>query len=300
MAYDPIMPRRSSRDDPDGLPIATVSKLLGVPVPTIRSWERRYEFPAPPRTDGRHRRYGDIEVEQLRALRDLVTRGHSPRDAVALVRSTVVAGPVHASPAEPVLRAAQSLDTALLRAELEAATERLGVEDTIRRAILPAMREIGALWRAGACDIGREHLATEAVRSWLARQAFLAPPPFRPRPIVLACGPQDLHTIGLDSFAVILARRGWPCRVLGARTPTQALVSTVQALGATAAVVTAQRAVTRRSAAAAIDATNALPGVQAFYAGDAFAAPSARTHVSGIYLGEDLIEAAAILDSCTP
>ena len=54
------MPRRSGGDDPDGMRIATVSKLLGVPVPTIRSWERRYDFPAPPRTDGLHRRYGDV------------------------------------------------------------------------------------------------------------------------------------------------------------------------------------------------------------------------------------------------
>jgi DNA-binding transcriptional MerR regulator len=294
------MPRRSNRADPNGMSIAAASKLLGVPVPTIRSWERRYQFPSPPRTDGRHRRYGDIELEQLRALRDLATKGHSTRDAVALVRSTVPLASADASPADPVLSAALSLDTALLRAELDAATERLGVEDTIRRAILPVMREIGSQWRAGRCDVGREHLATEVVRSWLARQAFLAPAPFRPQPIVLACGPQDLHTIGLESFAVILARRGWPCRLLGARTPTQALLCTVQALGAIAAVVTAQRAVTRRSAVAAIDAANAVPGVQAFYAGDAFVAPSTRTDVSGTYLGEDLIEAAVILDSSTP
>ncbi|MGH8838588.1 MAG: MerR family transcriptional regulator [Jiangellaceae bacterium] len=291
------MPRRSSRDDPDGMRIATVSRLLGVPVPTIRSWERRYDFPAPPRTDGLHRRYGDVEFEQLRALRDLVTKGHSTRDAVALVRSTVVVGSEDASPAEPIVNAALSLDTALLRAELDATTERLGVEDTIRRAILPAMREIGSRWRAGRCDVGREHLATEGVRSWLARQAFLAPPPFRPRPIVLACGPQDLHTIGLESFAVILARRGWPCRVLGARTPTEALVSVVQAMRAIGAVVTAQRSVTRRSAVEAIVAADALLDVRAFYAGDAFVAPAARRDVPGIYLGEDLVEAALVVES---
>ena len=59
--------------------IATVSQLLGVPIPTIRSWERRYEFPAPPRTDGLHRRYSQAELEQLRALRDLVMNGHSAK-----------------------------------------------------------------------------------------------------------------------------------------------------------------------------------------------------------------------------
>jgi MerR family transcriptional regulator, light-induced transcriptional regulator len=291
------MPRRSVRDDPDGMRIATVSKLLGVPVPTIRSWERRYEFPAPPRTDGMHRRYGDVEFEQLRALRDLVTKGHSTRDAVAQVRSAVVVRSEDASPSEPVVDAALALDAGRLRAALDASTERLGIEETIRRAILPAMREIGSRWKAGRCDVGREHFATEGIRAWLARQAFLAPPPFRPHPIVLACGPQDLHTIGLESFAVILARRGWPCRVLGARTPAEALVSAVQGMEAIGAVVTAQRSVTRRSAVEAIAAVDALSGVRAFYAGDAFVAPSARRDVRGRYLGEDLVEAALVVES---
>jgi methanogenic corrinoid protein MtbC1 len=279
--------------------IAAVSRLLGVPVPTIRSWERRYEFPAPPRTDGRHRRYGSVELEQLRALRDLVTKGHSTRDAVALVRRTTLSLPQDGSPAEQVLDAVLALDGDLLRAELDAATERLGVEDAIQRVALPAMREIGARWREGRCDVGREHLATEVVRSWLSRQAFLAPRPFRPRAIVLACGPQDLHSIGLEAFSVILSRRGWPCRVLGARTPPEALAATVQSLDAVAAVVTAQRAVTRRSALGAIAAAHALPGVRAFYAGDAFAAPAARKDVLGTYLGEDLVEAAVIIEDST-
>lgn len=286
-------------NDAGGLRIATVSEMLGIPVPTIRSWERRYEFPAPRRTDGLHRRYGDVELAQLRALRDLVTRGHSTKDAVALVRTRVVPEGHDALPLGQVLEAVLSLDSVSLRAQLDAATERLGVENTIRRVILPAMREVGARWKAGRCDIGREHLATETVRAWLAHQAFLAPPPFRPRPIVLASGPQDLHTIGLESFAVILARRGWPCRLLGARTPLEALVTTVRAQEAVGAVVTAQRAVTRRSAVAAINAVSSLRGVHVFYAGDAFVAPATRTGVSGTYLGEDLVDAATIVESAT-
>jgi DNA-binding transcriptional MerR regulator len=289
----------AERSDSERLRIAAVSELLGIPVPTIRSWERRYDFPAPPRTDGSHRRYGEVELAQLRALRDLVTKGHSTKDAVALVRTRAVPETHDASPLGRVLEAVLSHDSELLRAELDAATERLGVEETIRRVVLPAMREVGARWEAGRCDVGREHLATESVRSWLAHQTFLAPPPFRPRPIVLASGPQDLHTIGLESFAVILARRGWACRLLGARTPPEALVSTVRAHRAVAAVVTAQRAVTRRSAVVAIDAVSAVRGVHAFYAGNAFVAPATRKGVNGTYLGEDLVNAAAILDPTT-
>jgi MerR family transcriptional regulator, light-induced transcriptional regulator len=281
------------------MPIAAVSRLLGVPVPTIRSWERRYEFPAPARTGGSHRRYGSVELHQLRALRDLITKGHSTRDAVALVRRTTPSASQDGSPGEKVLDAVLALDGDALRAELDAVTERLGVEHAVQRVILPAMREIGSRWRAGRCDVGREHLATEVVRSWLSRQAFLAPLPFRPRPVVLATGPQDLHTVALEAFSVILARRGWSCTMLGARTPSDALAATVQSVDAVAAVITAQRAVTRRSAIGSIEAAHALPGVRAFYAGDAFAAPAARKDVGGIYLGEDLVEAAVLIEEST-
>jgi MerR family transcriptional regulator, light-induced transcriptional regulator len=293
--YDHGMPTRSRAD---GMRIAIVSQLLGVPIPTIRSWERRYDFPAPPRTDGLHRRYSEAELAQLRALRDLVINGHSTKDAVALVRNAAAnAASKDTFPAEAVIDAAQALDAAGLRAALDASTEQLGVEDTIRRAILPAMHEIGSRWEAGRCDVGREHLATEGIRGWLARQAFLAPSSFRPQLIVLACGPKDMHTIGLESFAVILARRGWPCRVLGAMTPTDALVSAVRTLRASGAVVTAQRNVTRPSAVEAIRAVHAVRGVRALYAGSAFIAPSARKEVPGTYLGEDLVEAARVVES---
>jgi hypothetical protein len=63
------------------------------------------------------------------------------------------------------------------------------------------------------------------------------------------------------------------------------------------AVVTAQRSVTRRSAVEAIVAADALLDVRAFYAGDAFVAPAARRDVPGIYLGEDLVEAALVVES---
>jgi DNA-binding transcriptional MerR regulator len=293
--YDPGM--QDERDPAgSGGSIASVSRALGIPVPTIRSWERRYGFPAPPRTRGRHRRYTTREVEQLRDLRDLVTRGFTTRDAVArLTASTpVIAG---TELREELVGAAMRLDADAIRAVLERSAERLGVEGAIRDVALRSMREIGARWKAGACDVEHEHLATEAVRTWFARHLALAPPPFRADPIVLACGPNDLHTIGLEAFAVVLARRGWPVRVLGAMTPASSLVSTVEAVRAAAAIVVSQRSVTRRPALESLAAVHALPGVRAFYAGDAFAAASARREAPGTYLGDDVLEAVPLLES---
>ena len=279
-----------------GVPIASVSRSLDIPVPTIRSWERRYGFPAPHRTGGRHRRYTPREVEQLRNLRDLITRGHSAREAVARLQASPT-GSGGEDLVSEMIDAAMRLDSDAVRKALDRSAERLGVEGTIRDVVFRAMREIGTRWKTGTCDIEQEHLASEAVRGWLSRQAAMAPPPFRPDPIVLACGPKDLHTIGLEAFGVVLARRGWPLRTLGAMTPASSLLATVRTVGAAAAVVTAQRGVTRRAAIESLAAVDTIPGVRAFYAGDAFVATSARRGVPGTYLGGDVVEAAELLDS---
>jgi DNA-binding transcriptional MerR regulator len=278
------------------VPIASVSRTLDIPIPTIRSWERRYGFPAPSRTGGRHRRYTTREIEQLRNLRDLITRGHSAREAVARLSATPVPAGEGRS-FDAVVDAAMRLDSDAIRSALDRSAKRVGVEATVRDVAFRAMREIGTRWKTGACDIEQEHLATESLRGWLARHTALAPPPSRPGAVVLACGPKDLHTLGIEAFALVLTRRGWPCRVLGAMTPAASLLATVRAVRAVGAVVAAQRSVTRRAAIESIAAVDAVPGVGAFYAGDAFVAASARRGVPGIYLGEDLIEAAEVLES---
>jgi MerR family transcriptional regulator, light-induced transcriptional regulator len=294
--YHDSMPDQNTEIAPRGVSIAVVSELLGIPVPTIRSWERRYGLPAPRRTNGRHRRYGQSDLEQLRALRDLVTKGLAASDAVARLRGAVTSALADPDLIDDVVRAAMDLNALGVREALDRSAGRFSVEDAIRRVALPAMHEIGTRWKAGTCDVGQEHLATEAVRTWLARQVSMAPPSFRRGPIVLACGPSDLHSIGLEAFAAILARRGWSCRVLGAMTPASALVAAAANSRAVAAVVTSQRGVTRRAAVEAIDAVDALPGIRAFYAGDAFATLAGRKGVSGVYLGEDVVDAALVLE----
>ena len=219
---------------------------------------------------------------------------------MAIVLGEAMTGRPRVALLDRFLESAMRLDPAALREVLTEGTESLGVESTIRDVALPAMREMGSLWKAGVCDTAHEHLATEAVRVWLARQSVMAPPPFRPFPLVLACGPKDLHTIGLEAFGVVLARRGWSIRTLGPLTPVSSLVAAARAAEARGAVVTSQRGVTRRSAVEAIAAVDALSGVEAFYAGAAFGPASARKDVPGTYLGDDVVEAAEILERALP
>lgn len=51
------------------IPIGELSRRTGVKVPTIRYYEQVELLPAPPRTGGRQRRYGEAEVTQLNFIR---------------------------------------------------------------------------------------------------------------------------------------------------------------------------------------------------------------------------------------
>jgi DNA-binding transcriptional MerR regulator len=276
--------------------IAAVSEMLDVPIPTIRSWERRYGFPDPSRTSGKHRRYSLTEISQLRALRDAITRGHAAREAVELVRQHPQGKPARDPLVDDLLRSAMELDPKAVRTVLDRAAQTEGVEHAVVRVAIPAMEEVGERWKAGTCDVGSEHALTDGVRSWFARLLAFEPQSEDATPVVLACGPKELHSVGLDALAVLLARRGRQVLNLGALTPVESLRHAVRTSRATGAVVVAQRAVNRRSTMASIEAAHDLLGERAFFAGAAFGTAASRRDVPGVYLGRDLVDAAQAVD----
>ena len=170
----------------------------------------------------------------------------------------------------------------------------MGLAACIDDVLLPAMRQIGVWWAIGHCDIVQERMATEAVRAWLDRRSAFAPPPTRPRQILLACGPSDLHTIGLESTAVLLRFEGWLVRVLGARTSTATLATAARATAVAGVVVVSHLATGRRRAVESIRAVNDL-GIEVFYAGNAFSSQRRRRGVPGHYLGFGIADACAEL-----
>ena len=275
----------------EGLAIQEASRLLGVPAPTLRSWERRYGIPTTPRSVGGHRRYSAAALEEVRLMRDEVARGLKASAAARSVRSQL-------DPSDPaqvwigrMLEASMSLDTPAVRTVLDEAMAELGLPETLDLVLMPAMRRIGSLWESGRCDIGQEHLTTEAVRGWLARTTTLAPSPTVPGTVLLACGPRDLHTLGLEALAAALAFRGIGCRSLGARTPQRTLVTALAATDAAAVVVVSHLSTHRRLAVQSLEAV-AGSGCPVFYAGGAFGSVDARDGVPGTYLGATLGEAA--------
>jgi DNA-binding transcriptional MerR regulator len=61
--------------------IGAVSRMLDVPVGTLRSWEARYGIVQPARTAGRQRLYSRDHLEQLQFLKSQIANGATPAEA---------------------------------------------------------------------------------------------------------------------------------------------------------------------------------------------------------------------------
>ncbi len=62
---------------PGRLRSGTVARLAGLPVTTLRVWERRYGVVAAPKTATGHRQYSQHDVARLRLLKQLTDQGHA-------------------------------------------------------------------------------------------------------------------------------------------------------------------------------------------------------------------------------
>jgi methylmalonyl-CoA mutase cobalamin-binding subunit len=276
--------------DPRGVPIKDVVQMLDVSMPTLRSWELRYGIPTLGRGPGRHRRYLPVEVNALRLMRDEIARGQQATAAAHSARLLLGGHSPALELIHQILAGAERLDAASIRALLDEATATLGLAACIDDVLLPATGQIGVWLAVGHCDVVHERMATEAVRTWLDRRSALAPAPTRPRLILLACGPSDPYTIGLESTALLLRYLGWPCRVLGARTPTVTLTAAARVTAVAGVIVVSDQASGRLRAVESIRAIDDL-GIEVFYAGKAFSAPGSRRAVPGRHLGVGIADA---------
>jgi methanogenic corrinoid protein MtbC1 len=227
-------------------------------------------------------------------MRDEIAHGRRAADAARYVRSMLDQNAPVAARINQLLAASQQMEPDGVRAVLDQAQTELGLDGTLDEVLLPAMRQIGNWWETGRCDVGQEHLTTEVTRGWLARATSFAPDPTDERPIILACGPRDMHTLGLEALATLFAHRRRSCRVLGARTPQADLVTAVGTTSAAAVVIVSHLSTHRRASAETIR-TVAGTGCPTFYAGNAFLFPGSREGVPGTYLGENVAGAAELV-----
>jgi DNA-binding transcriptional MerR regulator/methylmalonyl-CoA mutase cobalamin-binding subunit len=235
MIYDSDQTVPSSVKPPEPeLSIGTLSHATGVPVDTLRTWERRYGFPTPiPRTEGSHRRYSAETITIVQLIVRALERGHRPsavvgRDAKHLKR-LIETGEQNLAPdakdtlrVQAWLRLTRELDGQALSAEFHRCLADMPAIDFLERCMGPYLVELGARWQHQELHIHAEHLASERAREFLSaqwrRSSEGGRSPGRPS-VVLATPAGERHVLGLHMAAWVVARAGAQVAFLGEDTP---------------------------------------------------------------------------------
>jgi len=228
-------------DNPE-LSAGQVARQLGVAMTTIRTWDRRYGLGPAQREEGRHRRYGPLDLQRLQLMCALIADGVAAAEAARLARFAAQSDQLTGPPRPPehvrstrlrgLRRAAMNLDDRQLGRILnQAVTEDVAAAWT--QLICPALRGLGRRQAREGGLVEVEHPLSRAVSFALAQ---IARPDGSPA-VLLACAPEEQHSLPLEALAACLAARGVPSRQLGARVPAAALAAAIARTGPRAVVL---------------------------------------------------------------
>lgn len=257
-----------------GLTVSAVARRMGVAPATLRTWDRRYGVGPSEHTPGSHRRYTPSDLARLEHMRRLVIAGVPPAEAAKAARDLdvddttlapvtqlptptalddadvpsggragggrVVALPGGAQAARGLARAAQALDSAACIDIITDSLDRRGVVWTWDHLLVPVLNGVGQQWSDTGRGVEIEHALSAAVQDALSGKVRSAPPATNNRSVLLACAPNEMHSLVLWGVAAALSERRIGARILGASLPASALASAVQRLGPAVVFVWAQ------------------------------------------------------------
>ncbi|MCS7068111.1 MAG: MerR family transcriptional regulator [Meiothermus sp.] len=236
------------RNDLGVFTIAEVEERTGLSTALLRQWERRYGFPRPERSPGGHRLYSETDLEALRQIKQWITEGVAPAQAVR----RYLEGLTQEGPRPPETLSLE-LEEALLRADTEAAERTLSeayklhpMDVVIMEVISPCLQRIGDGWHVGRVSTAQEHFASTYLRGSLQGLLNLMGGSLGPT-LVVSTLPGEQHEIGSLITALFLRRAGYTVHYLGPNTPLPDLKSFAERTGARAAVLSAMQPISLES-----------------------------------------------------
>ena len=217
--------------------IKRASEMVGVPIATLRAWERRYGVVNPGRSDSGYRLYGADEIAVLRRMQALVNSGWSPKEAAAATsaESDLETEPTNVPRDKPLrsrsarragtemwdlVAAAAALDPAAITWLLDDHFARGSFEQVVDGWLLPELERLGQAWAEGAVSVAGEHLAAAAVQRRLSAAFDAAALDSASSPLLVTGLPSGCrHELGILAFATAVRRQGLAVVYLGPDLP---------------------------------------------------------------------------------
>jgi methanogenic corrinoid protein MtbC1 len=241
------------------LSIGALSRATGIAVETLRTWESRYGFPRPERKPSGHRLYPLAAVPRLRRIAQALALGHRAGQVVGASEGALgqllaaapalppaaSAGPEAAiAPAEtaPLLRHAARFEAESLRQALVADWARLGPVEFLETRVAPLLEVTGDAWARGELDVRHEHFLSEQVSDLLGSLRYPLEERARGPLVAFATLPGELHGLGLQMSALVLAAAGCRALYLGTDVPIPQLATLARELPVRAVAVSVSRA----------------------------------------------------------
>ena len=223
----------------ESLTVAAVARRLGVAPATLRTWDRRYGLGPSEHSTGEHRRYNATDLARLTLMRKLVISGVSPAEAAERAlsfsgKSESVAETlsreinVREELVETLIRAARAYDRSFVEELLLAEINSRGITNTWNEVLVPLLIMLGDEWADQGTGIETEHLVSEIIKRLLNENVNQIKNPLNPRPVLLACIGEEMHSLPLYALAAALSERNIQTQFLGARTPIEAISAVVK------------------------------------------------------------------------
>jgi MerR family transcriptional regulator, light-induced transcriptional regulator len=210
-----------------GIRTNAAAELLGVSPNTLRSWERRFGYPKPRRTQGGHRQY---DLAELESLRRALLETHNISSAIELARQR---GEGPSSPSR-MLDAWDHFDEVLADRVLEESLAVRSVERSVEEVLLPALELADG--REGR-EAERE-LAFRWATGWMHAARRVVPPATRPQGVLLFdSSPRlDIDSLHVQALELGLRRVGFRTLMLAFDMQPERVVRAIRALDPTAFV----------------------------------------------------------------
>jgi DNA-binding transcriptional MerR regulator len=220
------------------LRIGELSRRVGVPVESLRAWERRYGLLRPNRTQGGFRLYSEDDLKRVLAMRAGLESGLSAAQAAtaALAVERERPAPLLPKALDELTDALDRFDEVAAQSVLDELVSTLTLDAVLRAVLIPYLHELGERWERGQVSVAQEHFASNVVRG---RLMSLARGWDRGagRRALLACTEGEEHDLPLIMLGLALRTHTWRIGYLGANTPIESLADAIREVRPDAVVV---------------------------------------------------------------